>query len=265
MSSGSFNVRHESVADALRDLLEPVDGIATAFLAGSLVEGHGNGSSDIDLIVVTDSSFVADKSPVAGETDYFAFGDHQILISDLDGRRVDVEFRARADVGYLADRLRAPRLRDDVFEGALDQGWLEFLHDLRIGVPLVAAEQYDALKGSIDWGALGTLLVDRYEHVSNGHLEDAAGAIEAKDAGLALLTSRASLQAAVDAYLASRGVTNPKPKWRFRKLHAPEFEEVRTRYLELEIDLSYRDDDLLAQARRRVTFAQDLLLDARSG
>lgn len=255
----TFDVREETFLAEAAARLEHIPGVRTAFVGGSLVDGFGNSASDVDLIVLTEEEVTAAQvRPGRGE-DFVEQSDHGIWVSRIRDRRLDVEFRKGADLDSARDVLSGGGGRPD-----FDRFVLELFHHLRIGIPVVAPESFERTRDSFPWTALSAHLVGHFEFAANSALDDASGAIDAKDAGTALLASRTALGAATDAVLASLGNTNPRGKWRFRNLDRFGQQELKDRYLSLETDPATDDDALLARARERVLFSQDLLIDAQS-
>ncbi|MFF4806038.1 nucleotidyltransferase domain-containing protein [Streptomyces sp. NPDC001351] len=255
----TFDIRADDVLKELGTRLDDISGVRTAFVGGSLVEGFGNATSDVDLLVLVDEDVAPESLPLDRSNDFVIFGDHRIWVSEIRGQRLDIEFRRIEDFEQVKRRLVDPSAPKD-----FNRGWLEFFHHLRIGIPVVRPEEFEGARDGFPWPVLGRVLVEHFEYDANSSLDDAAGAITAQDTGTALLASRATLGAAVEALLASVGSTNPRVKWRFRKLRQFRQLDLLDRYLHLEVDTSSDDADLLARARERVTFAQDLLLEAQA-
>lgn len=247
--------------DVVKELLElvpeQVGHDAIVFAGGSLVEGFGNATSDIDLIVVVPSLeglLIPDAIPV---DDLF------VLISRYNGRRVDIEIVGKPTFSETAVALAAHDA-DRARRISIPREFLTTLNSLRIGIPLQNADGFRALRDSFPWRSLQRTIADYADTEYQATSEDAIGAIRAGDAGTAMLSSRSALQFAVDAYIAASGHTNTRRKWRVRKLDALGETEVKGRYLDLELDRSGEDADLLARSRERIKYAQSLLLEVHT-
>jgi predicted nucleotidyltransferase len=252
--------RLDAIALAVEGRLRARDDIDAVFLAGSVVEGFGNMTSDIDVLVMspTGGSVTADWP---GQRDEFTFRDCRIEIVYIEGERVDVETRSSATVRELIDRLRRIPLTQAGADQLNTHEW-QFLHQLRIGRPVKGAGTLCALRDEIDWTALTRLLSIHREGEYSAHAEDAAGAIHADDVGTALLTSRFALATAMDCLIAAAGHSNTKDKWRYRKLYELRREELVQRCLGLECDAGSDAASILSSARRRLVAAQDLVAQA---
>jgi len=228
------------------------------FAGGSLVEGFGNATSDIDLIVVLPAG------QDVGEHDGGVRVDETVVLtSRYRDRRVDIELvahdafdrAARSLAAHDADRRR---LLD------IPREFLTTLNSLRIGVPLSDEDRFQELRDGFPWRSLLRLIADDADRQYQATSEDAIGAIRSGDAGTAMLSSRAALGYAMDAFIASAGHTNTRRKWRTRKLEALGETTMLARYLELEADPSLEPGDLIERSRQRIRFAQALLLEVHS-
>lgn len=240
-------------------LLPPVN-VASAFLGGSLIEGFGNPTSDVDLLALLHAPPTSDELAAMSHDYVVTVGPRTVIVSSAGGRRSDTELwtldyhRRWSSKLANADMTRGPHVIDP------QPAWIEFANDLRIGVPIVGVELVEELRAEFPWTQFARFLMLRNEHLANTHIEDAAGALSAGDAGTAMLSSRDALAHAVDAYLAGAGETNCKPKWRARKLERTAEAGLFERYLETELDTSSEAAHLLTSARRRILAAQDFLI-----
>jgi predicted nucleic acid-binding protein len=227
-----------------------------AFVSGSLLEGFGNGMSDLDLYIVK-----------TGERGGSQDADHSVILEDFDvdlhhrdGLRVDVEI-------WTAERMRVAMsaiLDCSVAAGAAvtlpPETWLQLAHRVRIGIPVVGAERFEELRSLLDARHLSRVLATWFLSAYNNSAEDAIGAIHARDHGTALLTSRLCYGAAVDATSALRGMTNPKAKWRYAKLRALGGDDLVGQYIAAELDGSTDPGRILTMAKRRLREANSLAL-----
>lgn len=247
--------------DEVLGLLPPIK-VASAFLGGSLIEGFGNHTSDLDLLALLYAPPTSDDLAATRHDYVVTVGPRTIVVSSAGGRRSDTELwtldyhRRWSSKLATADMTSGPHIIDPPL------AWIEFVTDLRIGVPIVGDELVEELRAKFPWTQLAKFLMIRNEHLANTHIEDAAGALSAGDAGTAMLSSRDALAHAVDAYLAGAGETNCKPKWRTRKLARTAEADLFDLYLDAELDTSREAGDLLASARRRILAAQDFLIRA---
>lgn len=237
--------------------------VQTAFAGGSLVDGFGNPTSDVDVIVLVDEPLTA--ADLAG-TCYdrrVPVDGYEVLVSSVAGRRTDVEIRLASGITTMGGQLREQG-QGEPSDLYLSVAELQLLHSLRIGVPLLGAPQLAELRRTFPWNELLSHMLMRAEAEANSSIEDAAGALRAGDHGTAMLASRAALQSAVDAVLIADSETNPKPKWRVRKLERCARPELLGEYLEWEIEPVNDRAAILERARARLYRAQDMLLHVQS-
>jgi hypothetical protein len=179
-------------------------------LSGSLIEGIGNGRSDLDAYVITD----------APDPARYSFGNAQVApIGDI---FVDIEFIhpeklekliARA-VGFSAQALRDQRCS----AVALTPSEMKLLHNISIATPVEGEEFLRDLQGRIDVKVLSRLLFDYCSVLMDAVHQDVMGFIEANDADSAKSSLRIYRQHVAGAFLAALGETNPAEKWRSVKM-----------------------------------------------
>jgi hypothetical protein len=230
-----------------------------AFISGSLVEGFGNETSDLDVFVLSDT-VIEPVGDAALSADLGAFAVDIDFAGDI---RTDTEIWTVDMVADIAARIGACDPLEWQATMRLDKAGLELAHRIRVGEPLVAADRFAQLRELFGWGHVGAVLAQRFLQDYNESAEDAVGAVKAADAGAGLLNSRLALGAAADALCAVRGATNGKAKWRLHRLTATAPEIVDT-YLQAELDRSAEQADLLRTARQRLRVASDLAGTATS-
>jgi membrane protease YdiL (CAAX protease family) len=243
------------VEAAVRQRLGRIPDTATAVLAGSIIDGYGNPNSDIDVTVLARKPW----DPASGllrPDRVFQFDGKSVELHFVENERIDLEIHPLAKVDALIKRLsdydpgdrRAPHIDPFAFQ---------LLHQLRIGVPVAGDDELRRIRAEVPWHAVTEILRLRNESFYTGHAEDAAGAIKAGDAPTAVLASRRALGAATDCLIAAYGHTNPKEKWRYRKLDDLGLSDVKSRCLAAECD---PDPQLfIAGSRRRLLLAQELV------
>lgn len=254
----SLDDRVAKVHAAVRQHLATAPGVVAAFLAGSLVEGYGNPTSDVDVLVLSDQPSPPASSDGSSWSRTFRFDDCVIEVVYAGSERLDIETRRLSDLRATIRRLgQLPPDRSRGYE--VSEYTFQFLHQLRVGLPVVGEETVAAVRAEVDWSHLATLLRLRNEDAYAGHAEDAAGAIQAGDAATAMLTSRSALGSAVDCLTAGLGHTNPKGKWRYQKLLQLGRDDIVRRCLSVEVDAGSSAEELLRGARRRLVTAQGLV------
>ncbi|WP_223624654.1 hypothetical protein [Microbacterium sp. EST19A] len=226
------------------------------FLSGSLVEGFGNAKSDIDVVAIG-----ARDTSLELPSPWVPLGPGKVLIRTLDGRRVDIEFIPVDVLESAIDKLDSDSSDRHPATRALSSELLSALHSLHIGIPLNRLDQFHELRSAVPWATLNSAMSDVAAYMCRATGEDAAGAILAGDAYSAMISSKISLGYSIDMLTARLGHTNPKPKWRARKLQALGANAVLHRYIELEADTSIEPVALLRQSKARVRYTQELLIE----
>jgi hypothetical protein len=189
------------------------------FVAGSLIRGWGNETSDVDIYIVTDSpwqSGSADPRPVQ-----LRHGLVPVEIHHMDGRRWDVEYWQTAQV----DELLAKVSWEEVNRGgtsARQMSWLEndFLERVSYGAALDGADYLGELARRRDASAFRSLMVARSLDYLDLSTEDATGQLDNGDVESAVIAAKLAFGNAVDALLASHGEFGHNEKWRARRMRA---------------------------------------------
>ncbi len=213
------------------ELRERITGIAAGLVrgpeeiviaCGSLVEGLGNASSDIDLLVIepttTETARAKDRAgvPLAEET-----------IADMVGGGgeaglVDAEWVSRGYVLALIDRVHALAPGSRTVPEFID---LEQYYRFAAGAAVVNPDAYADVRARMSVDRLGALLAaDAGERVAGLLAETVAF----RDAGLpdpAAAAAQLLLSWTLHAYVIEQGERFPPRKWRYEKLarlHGPD-------------------------------------------
>jgi predicted nucleotidyltransferase len=187
------------------------------FLSGSLVEGLGNRTSDIDMYVIGAAS---PSGPlVIRKKNSFCISKH--VYND---RRVDVEFWSTRGAAALADKLRNIVVDRDL--DAFECEAVDFMHRLKVGLPLSAQETFAAWRERFDFGKLLQYQRARARLNLQDMLEDVEGMLARPDLEAALIRSRDLLDEIVIYSLRCLGESNPKMKWRIRLLKTYEHTDL---------------------------------------
>jgi hypothetical protein len=196
----------------IEDLLPLVsfDGLGDAlFASGSIVEGLGNSSSDIDIIRVRPPGLdCADRS-----VDFWYWSEG--------GRWVDVETYSHAAASRTARRINANG-------GGAPSSWSEQIvhrsatlvlyHRLLIAIGLTANATSLAAGWRLRrWVFSRELAYSRIVSARSSWV-DAVGAFSSKHYQQAVVFAFRTLESCVDAYTALLGQLNPAPKWRWARL-----------------------------------------------
>ncbi len=173
--------------------------VLAVYVAGSRVEGFGNGRSDVDLFLLVDRPA---ERPRYGHDVSVINGQH--LQYDV----VSVQFVQRA----LAE-LRKEHLEDV----DLNRANLQLLHRLCNSVVLSGQEHVAALRAELfDAGFVTFSTYLKLQDCDNS-VQDAYGALEAGHTDTAMYSFRQAAQRAFEAVLAVCGETTANEKWVFAK------------------------------------------------
>jgi predicted nucleotidyltransferase len=185
--------------------LDPAAG-TVVYLSGSLVEGFGNASSDVDVFVVSDRGpagpLVVRKATCT------------ISIHLLGHRRADFEYWRPSVVDRIRKKLASIEPGEEFVAEKLHLIEELFVHRLLIGKPLATEEAFVELRDSFDAERFRSYLVQQAIHRADGALDDLGGMLEDDDLLTTLLRARDLVSFALDAYAHDRGNTNTLPKWR---------------------------------------------------
>jgi len=184
---------------------------AVVYLSGSLVSGHANPWSDIDLFAVTD------REPRG----HVMRADTNLVVPHFVGdRRADYEFWTPAKAREIADRLASYELGagGSIPGASFLQIELIFVHRVRVGVALCNAAGFAELQAQYDFEHFAGLLCEEAMRHLDSELEDLVGMRKGGDRDGALWVARQTVDVAVEAYLHAQGITDPVHKWQVRYL-----------------------------------------------
>lgn len=245
-----INVHDADVQRTLVQMLPPRfrDGIVLA--SGSIVEGYGNPTSDLDLMCVTDSEEVEYEDEQARV--FRVSADRVIALTQSMGTSIDIEvFTARAVEDLIREAMGGRR-----HPGTISIGELTLVNNIFAGISIGNEDRASAWRDTLDRDGWLEVLVERGLSGYRGCSEDAQGAITVGNWWSAHYSSTAALDHAVDALSAWNGSTNAKPKWRLNRLHGLGLDDIVEQYWEL-IGVPASDPEgTLRAARRRLVVAQ---------
>jgi hypothetical protein len=192
----------------------PLDGAQTAFLSGSVAEGWASQGSNYNVYVIGD---VPEGLRLTGG--YAVPPDGQRVPAYHyvrgDAIRVVVWYWRPEDVQWAAAAVRYHELRPtmEIWPTAI-----QFLHRMRIGIPLYGHERFAELLATIDPEMLSRYLTQNRAMGAESYCTDAVTRYVAGRPYDALLQARLAFDYSVDSYLASLGDTNPQEKWRHKRV-----------------------------------------------
>jgi hypothetical protein len=243
-----LGINREEVVQALALSAEPY----TIFLSGSIIEGYGNANSDLDVYVIYPGAI----PPLQAD---FKTGQNLISMEYTTNWRLDVESWAKDQIFAVAQRLH-PLSEDWNQYLAMNMNDVDLAHGFQIGIPILHSEHFQELRQAFDFEHVSRMIMQRALLLYFGVQEDAAGALDAKQYGAALLMARRAVQLAIDIWVAFHGETNTRDKWRFFKLEKLGDQNLVERYWELETCQINGRDGALEYAKKCLSFASQLVL-----
>jgi hypothetical protein len=175
-------------------------GAAASFLAGSLVEGFGTPTSDVDVYLLS-------QDTVPGRRQY-RFG----------STRVDAHLMPWTYLAASLARLSATVLTSDGTRPPPDERDLVLAARLWTSRPVTGAAQLAEVREGVDFPRLRQLVVHARLTTVHTTFEDYAGLRAVGDLDGALHMARAALLGAAKAVAAAGGEVYPGDKWAFRQL-----------------------------------------------
>lgn len=228
------------------------------FAGGSIAEGFGNCTSDLDIIVIKADN----HCDVNLDSKSVSMGDHVVYDLRFEGQRVDMEVRPLKSVQTKLQRLTECINTDSLDSLAFSRGDLEFFNDLQNAIPIFNGAALEDLLEMAPEGSFALQLMEYSNAATDSLIEDCVGALQAGDVGAALISSEAALGCAADCLASAWGATNPKPKWRLRRLERAGLLEQRTEYLRALCLTGISDAEILDASRARLSVSQSFIAAA---
>ncbi|MEU6273188.1 hypothetical protein ABZ871_12395 [Streptomyces populi] len=232
--------------ERLQDLLDkslaelPLDTEWAVTLEGSIAEGFGNPSSDIDFLLVSRSDDDLPTMP-------------SLLF--VDGRRVEIRTRS---VRQLADQFREVE-RGAARPARLSEDLLNRCQRVLHSHPLRGHALVEEVKALLPVERFRRITADWWAHRARQSLRHALALQCLGESDEAVDWTRAALVQSVKSWAAGLGETYLEPKWLSLQLDRAGRADVRDRYWALETAVVPSDD--AAAARDRLTACLDFAAD----
>ncbi|GAA1015123.1 DNA polymerase III subunit beta [Streptomyces sp. F-3] len=204
---------HRLLDKSLAELPPPAADFAVV-LEGSIAEGFGNPSSDVDFLLITPGDEELPTMP-------------SLLF--VDGRRVEIRTRSRRQ---LAEQFRTLE-KQAARPGRLDEDLLNRCQRLLHSHPLRGHALVDEVKALMPRERFSRIAADWWAHRARQCLRHALALLGLGLADEAVDWNRAALVQTVKAWAAGRGETYLEPKWLPLQLDRAGRPDVRDRYEEL--------------------------------
>lgn len=193
-------------------------GRSAVYMAGSLVRGWGNATSDLDVYVIVHEPWDGETtttSPVSvppGSVPVAVFHDDG-------GRRWDVEYWLDGQVDALLDAVSLEAFesgRGDA--GTLTDNDIAFAQRIPFSLVVEGEEWMRRRREQFGASAIHTMIAAEALYRYDLFSEDAVGMLGNDDLDSAVLAAHLAFGRAVEALLASLGEFNEQPKWRARRV-----------------------------------------------
>ncbi|PEU52187.1 hypothetical protein CN395_27920 [Priestia megaterium] len=239
------------------------------YLAGSIMEGFGNKTSDIDVYVIVDGDLeLKDPELVRGRS--LQNDTHVVNNFIQDGIRYDYEYWTLENWMSIIEKLTKVDLADPELINALSARDYDLLHRLKFSKPIINNENFLEIYRTIDFRKLGLYMASLKSEGYSNLLEDVEGALLSKDAKTAFIMTRLLLEETMTGFLAAHEETNPKQKWLYKKLSnyvkKTNEQEVLVSYMNLLTKpLNVTDDEeLIHYVKKGIRFSQKLNVRTQS-
>lgn len=192
-------------------------GARAVFLGGSVARGWDNGTSDIDVYLITETQW-ASQTAVHVRVDLEP-GTIPMELVELSGATVDVEYWTARQFERLLEKVNAVGAGTSRLS-ALTREELLILE--RLGTALVCSGGAWVSDAQTQLAAtpFRSLNVSHWFDLADDRLEDALGQRDFGDLHSAVLSARLAFGFTVDGLLASHGEVGQNPKWRARRAAA---------------------------------------------
>jgi len=188
------------------------------YLAGSLVRGWGNATSDLDVYIVTGGPWQGEATATAKVS--VAPGTVPIKAFYVGDRRWDVEYWSEGQVDELRKSLSWEAFEATPSGSDLTTTEILFVDRLANCEPVTGTEWIRQRRRQFGESAVRAIVASQSLYELDTFTEDAVGMLASGDADSAVLAARLAFSYAVDALLASHGELEIQGKWRARRMRA---------------------------------------------
>lgn len=229
-------------------------GSVAAYIAGSRAQGFATATSDVDLVVITESV------DTALETGCCSFHDGDAInFIDIDVRVLSRKTFRESLCDGLID---TPSSLDTCSASCFDP---ELFSALQKGIAVMGEPVLEDIRSSIPWGGIREHMMQSLRELAMERIADAEAAIANHFAYSARWCSRAALDAAVDFITVSYGNLDIKPKWRLHRIENMGFTSLCEKYLTSDLEMSIELDDSLVAAGARIRLAESIVTGTTDG
>lgn len=232
------------------------------YLAGSITEGFGNATSDIDVYVVCEE-VPSTNFNKGSDSDEAVLLTPQSLIYNIvdEGLRYDFEYWSWNDFNNIINLLNNLDFATENYIERLSDDEYDLMHRFKYSKPLCNYEKYKEIYNSVNFYNLSYYRAIIQSEKYTGLIEDIQGALMSADFGTAFFLARKIIDIVVTSYLALNDETNPNPKWLYRKLLRYQEKTSDTTLLELYIKFNtseFYGTDIKIYTREVLKFCQGI-------
>lgn len=227
-----------------------------SYTAGSLAEGFGNSTSDIDVYVILNDhpnyENIQKQAKInADKIDYLIGQESSDVVFNFVYKKVryDVTYMSLKKVNKVLKRIEEIDYNSDEKIISLSSYEKDWIHRLKYSQNLTVDSVFNKFKEKIDFKKFNYFMASFESDGYSSILEDLQGAYSSRDYGTAYFLVKKLSDVALNAYLAINGETNPSFKWTYRKLQ---------RYLENGGEVSIAEKYMLIHG---TTFDSDKIND----
>ncbi|MBN3554059.1 nucleotidyltransferase domain-containing protein [Fictibacillus nanhaiensis] len=188
------------------------------YIGGSVMEGFGNATSDIDVFVISSDDPTSEDINLSNEEQRFFEGMYSLVHNIIhEGIRYDFTYWNSDKVNHIKNSINNIDLNTD-FQMVLNKGEIDFLHRLKYAKSIINHAEFSEFLKTINFDNLRYYIAVTESQAFAGTLEDLQGAFISKDYGTAFFRAKRLVEITFTALLALHGETNPNVKWLYRKL-----------------------------------------------
>lgn len=187
---------------------------ASILVSGSKIEGFGNANSDIDIYILVNNEEYKKLKEKLRFTD-----EANTIKYYYKNKRYDCEIWKYEDIKkYIEVTYDMKKLDKNKFPIRLKYDILKFLHNIKIGIPIIGIENYKNFKKEITFDSLGSYEAFKSIFFEHRFIEDITGTFSSRDYGTTIILARELVNICLRGFLALSNETNPSDKWLYRKL-----------------------------------------------
>jgi hypothetical protein len=232
------------------------------YISGSLMEGFGNHTSDVDVYVI------CNEIPVNPSMNDDCLGESFLwegntLVRNLihEGVRFDFEYWTVKDFNNAVRQLRELDFKKDEHIARIQDTDFVLLHRLKYAKPLLNVEEFMEFHSTIPFENLGFYQAVIMSERFTSFVEDIQGALLSDDLGSAFFMVRRLVELSAVSYLGIQGETNPNLKWMYRKIIRYQEQSGDNNFLEKYMHFQthpFEKSTVKEFIKKAMRFAQDL-------